>query len=796
MPVRNVGKWVCLAFIACTGSAAVAACGGSGNSSVFVDGGNGADSSSSSGGGGDATTRGDGPTLVTGDGGDGSANCTAKTCAQLGFNCGQALQCNNTVVTDCNPGDAANQGCPADQVCVDNVCGTGTPVEGGLGGDGNPNCTPKTCAQQGYDCGYAVDGCGNVINCNPGDGSTGCIAPEFCGGGGYDVCGTGTDGGTTCTGTTCAKLGYNCGAADDGCGNVLQCGTCTAPQYCGGGGYDLCGPTNLAVCDGGAASTSLAGFVYDPANHLPVYNALVYAPVGAVQPPDTGVSASTCGCVAPPAYASTFTGIDGSFTLTGVPTGAAVPIVVQLGKWQRAFTQDVAACTANTVVNGANGAHLTLPSTSAQGNIPRFAIDTGGVDAMECVLLKMGIAQSEFADPNLNAGGVPQATQRIHMYQGQIVAGGAVMDAATPPEKDLTESLTTLESYDVTLFPCQGNAGTYDKANGYPNTLANLITYTGIGGRSFMTHYHYDMLDGNGSFSGTAKWAPNTNAWGDYYGDPKYNANIQQGAFTTGVELAAWLHQPVVYGGTAGVIPVGVIREDFTAVNAPSQLWLSTAGTKNGPPANVPIHYTFDTPFNQTPTCGRVVYSDFHVESQPTATEFTGDIFPKECPGGIAPSSMTPQEELLEFMLFDLTSCVSPPVCTPLTCAQLPPGACGPQGDGCGGVVQCPACAPPDAGTCTPETCAQQNVFCGNTGDGCGNVIQCGQCTPPQTCGGGGTAGQCGQPGGSCTPKSCAAQGIQCGLAGDGCGNILTCPNCPTGESCNTTTGQCVTGSQ
>ena len=78
----------------------------------------------------------------------------------------------------------------------------------------------------------------------------------------------------------------------------------------------------------------------------------------------------------------------------------------------------------------------------------------------------------------------------------------------------------------------------------------------------------------------------------------------------------------------------------------------------------MPIHYTFDTPFNQTPTCGRVVYSDFHVESQPTAAEFTGDTFPKECPGGTAPTSMTPQEELLEFMLFDLTSCVSPPVCT------------------------------------------------------------------------------------------------------------------------------------
>jgi hypothetical protein len=797
MTVRSVdlSKWLCVSLIACTTGIAVASCGGSGTASLFADGGKGGDSGEVT----DATSRSDGPIFGGDDGGDSTTGCTPKTCGELGYDCGEAVSCGTII--HCG-GDAGNNfGCPTGETCGGggpNVCGSGTPTDGGLGGDGNPNCVPKTCAQQGFTCGFAVDGCGNIINCNPGDGSAGCTPPAYCGGGGYNVCGTGTDAGTLCTPTTCAKLGYNCGAADDGCGNVLQCGTCTSPQYCGGGGYDLCGPTDIAICDGGVASTALTGFVYDPANHLPVYNALVYVPVGAVQTPDTGVSAATCGCTAPPAYASTFTGVDGSFTLTGVPTGSAVTIVVQLGKWQRVFTQTITGCTTNPVSNGANGTHLTLPSTSAEGNIPRFAIDTGGVDAMECVLLKMGIAQSEFADPDLNASGVPQATQRIQMYQGKIVSGGAVIDANTPPEKDLTENLTTLESYDVTLFPCQGGAGTYDTAKGYPNTLANLVSYTGIGGRAFMTHFHYDMLDGNGTFSGTANWTLNAGSWGNLYTDAKYNADIVQTGFPTGVELADWLNQPVVYGGTLGVIPVGVIRNDFSAVNAPAQLWLSTAGTKNGPAAGLPIHYTFDTPFKAATTCGRVVYSDFHVESQATGAQFTGDIFPNECPGGTLPSSMTPQEELLEFMLFDLTSCVSPPVCTPLTCAQLPAGACGPQGDGCGGVIQCPACAPPDAGTCTPETCAQQNIFCGNTGDGCGNVIQCGQCSAPQTCGGGGVAGKCGAPdaGTSCTPKSCAAQGIQCGLASDGCGNILTCPACPTGDSCNTTTGQCVAGSQ
>ena len=48
--------------------------------------------------------------------------------------------------------------------------------------------------------------------------------------------------GTTCTPKTCATLGKNCGAVPDGCGGTLSCGTCTAPQTCGGSGTpNVCG---------------------------------------------------------------------------------------------------------------------------------------------------------------------------------------------------------------------------------------------------------------------------------------------------------------------------------------------------------------------------------------------------------------------------------------------------------------------------------------------------------------------------------------------------------------------------
>src|SRR5262245_3978083 len=42
------------------------------------------------------------------------------------------------------------------------------------------------------------------------------------------------DGGT-CKPVTCADLGADCGVQADGCGEQLDCGTCVAPEFCGGG---------------------------------------------------------------------------------------------------------------------------------------------------------------------------------------------------------------------------------------------------------------------------------------------------------------------------------------------------------------------------------------------------------------------------------------------------------------------------------------------------------------------------------------------------------------------------------
>jgi len=241
---------------------------------------------------------------------------------------------------------------------------------------------------------------------------------------------------------------------------------------------------------------------------------------------------------------------------------------------------------------------------------------------------------------------------------------------------------------------------------------------------------------------------------------------------------------------TLGQIPIGTLRHDLDGVVAPSQSWM----TINQPSAV--MHYTFNTPVGAAADqqCGRAVFDDFHVENHGYIDSGSayGMTFPAECDNG----PMTPQEKLLEFMIFDLASCVAPdiPVCNKVTCGQQNIG-CGAAGDGCGGVQDCGTCpsgqtcggggVPSQCGapSCVPKTCADAGISCGPAGDGCGNLLQCGTCPTGQTCGGGGVPGKCGSSS-SCPAKTCTDQGISCGPAGDGCGLLLDCGTCPAGQTC------------
>jgi len=122
----------------------------------------------------------------------------------------------------------------------------------------------------------------------------------------------------------------------------------------------------------------------------PVYNALVYVPnsrsrrlllayraISARQP---RVSAG-----------ESYHRFDGKFTLTNVPAGVPINIVVQLGRWRRSVAiPAVPAC-------GPPRSH-SATSVSAQPYGGRHSTDGDSncsADPIECVLRKMGIENSE-----------------------------------------------------------------------------------------------------------------------------------------------------------------------------------------------------------------------------------------------------------------------------------------------------------------------------------------------------------------------------------------------------------------
>ena len=237
----------------------------------------------------------------------------------------------------------------------------------------------------------------------------------------------------------------------------------------------------------------------------------------------------------------------------------------------------------------------------------------------------------------------------------------------------------------------------------------------------------------------------------------------------------------------------------------------NACGGTNYTGQETPLHFTFNTPVNlvedltaKPPAvqCGRVLFSDFHVDD---ASENKNQFYPSQCAlnvsrspanatgtcttdanctgrctagqcpwgsactanadcastcsAGVCLDPMNAQEKLLEYMIFDLGSCVPTKTCEPAT--------------------TCPA-----------------GQDCGYAPDNCGGLVKCGDCPDGEACGVGDppVPNQCGKPvcppsdpncTPACVPKTCDAQGIECGPAGDYCGQLISsCGVCPSGNLC------------
>jgi hypothetical protein len=423
------------------------------------------------------------------------------------------------------------------------------------------------------------------------------------------------------------------------------------------------------------------------------------------------------------------TAYDGTFTLTNVPVGTQIPVVVQLGRWRRQFKVDVTKSCAATSMGD-----IHLPRNQSEGDIPLTAISTGAVDSIECILLKMGVDESEFAGTASGGSG------RVHLYSAGFGSadvnghgpGASLVDSQS--EDALLGSGGSYMAYDQIMLPCWG-----DQFTKTSDALANLVRYANAGGRFFATHFSYTWLYQNSPFDKTAAWDVNANRNSTANGGSgvPFTGNVDVTSNPKGAVFAKWLGLVgALSSSSPAQVDIAAGRHDVDSVQGGSIDWID--GTDPSPPSaaqsHMLLHYTFDTPVGQTAQCGHAIFSDFHVNDQSSTN---ASIFPGECDA----SALTPQERVLEYMIWDLQSCVPAPGSSPPgspTTSPSPSPTTSPS---------CPSgsCPSPGPSSCVPTSCSTQGLQCGPAGDGCGGVVDCGRCTAPGQCGAGGF-GKCGSP--------------------------------------------------
>ena len=403
----------------------------------------------------------------------------------------------------------------------------------------------------------------------------------------------------------------------------------------------------------GPTKTTVSGTIFDPAGRNPLYNVVVYVPNSTPDPITDGATCDKCGTLYTGSpVVSALTGPDGKFVLENVPVGDAIPLVIQIGKWRRQITIPSVKQCVDTPMTDVN--LMRLPKNRAEGDLPKIAISTGGADSLECLLPRIGVDPAEFT-----SGDGPE---RIHVFQGE---GGKATAAVTQkPQTALWNDKASLLKFDIVALSCEGAENGTTKSAAARQAMQD---YTGAGGRVFASHFHYFWFSqGPAPFPQTASWLPQPGSGADL---GIISGKIDQ-TFPKGIAFAQWLKNvnALQTNGTLAIVDAKHNADVDIGTHKGSQPWITNAGS---PTATE--YFTFNTPLTvpAEEQCGRVVFSDLHVGAASNDYKAGSLIVPTGCKSG----DLTPQEKALEFMLFDLSSCLLPDSVPPTPPPPPPPPA-------------------------------------------------------------------------------------------------------------------------
>lgn len=431
----------------------------------------------------------------------------------------------------------------------------------------------------------------------------------------------------------------------------------------------------------GSCDTRLTGRAYAPNETTPLAGISVFEPNGALTTFTDGVACDTCASLGSPTAAGATSDANGAFTIYSAVPGPN-RIVTQSGRWRRSVTVNVPACTTTTLP----AAQTRLPRTRAEGDIPKTAFIQGSREALECSLLKFGIASSEIT-PRVNAA----SAQRIQLWRSSnATGGGSAMTTPTglaPVATGIWQSQTVMDEYSTIVMPCSIEM----KDSGYLATADRnrYVSWLNRGGRAFLDHWPGEAFIHNiAAFGALSTWANPL---------PNGALNAPRGKVNTASAAQAlmrnWLGN---VGGSAdwgpgwmrtdepwrhALNPSGATTEWIRGLSTSTMTGSQWTTTPNG---DFSLSYSYETPLTAqpAPACavgsgGRVIYNGMHVaQARLPNSDYPSSStqFPGACQLAAGLSS---EEYALMYQFFQLTACAlggAPPPAVPPPPPPLPTG--------------------------------------------------------------------------------------------------------------------------
>jgi hypothetical protein len=305
-----------------------------------------------------------------------------------------------------------------------------------------------------------------------------------------------------------------------------------------------------------------------------------------------------------------------------------------------------------------------LPRNSSEGDLPKIAVTTGGSDALECLVEKIGVDVDEFT-PDSGQG-------RVNLFAGYRAAKTMLIGSTTPalrPAEELWQSADKMLDYDMILMGCEGEGSLWKQpadvtvGDSLPRPVSMQLEvrrYADLGGRIFGSHWHHRWINSDNTTPDDPYPAlgPPVATFAKSSGGVDDLTVSVDSSFPKGLAFRDWLVN-VNASTKAGQLDLMAVEHSVDTVDPTfARRWIygtDPDGKLGGNRVPDMVQYfSFTTPVG-APECGRMVFSDVHVSFG--GGDYADVPFPERCKAS-PDGELSAQEKALEFMIFDLSSCI------------------------------------------------------------------------------------------------------------------------------------------